>query len=504
MRPRITIQDNSGFSSVIGETLLDGNPLNQTENTNTSALSAYTISNNLLWRHRFEKRGRTFSINVNTGLNNNEGDAFLLAENQFFSGPSRVQNINQFSDQNTGGFNMTLNATYTEPLAERSSMQLSYRYGYQFNDTDRQTFDFDDGQYSDLNIPLSNTFENDYITHRSIVGYNLRGTKGFFTLRAVYQWAYLDNDQTFPLEDNIDRTFTNFVPTISYRYRLNRGKSFSFNYRANTQAPSVQQLQSVIDNSDPLNVSAGNPELDQTYTHNATVRYNTVNSETNQTFFTLLSASFSDNRIGNSTFVASRGNANVNGFQLQPGARFSQPINLEGYWNVRSFISYGLPLGFIESTLNFTGNLSYTKTPELINDELNFAKAPTASIGLVLSSNISENIDFTVYSNSSFSSVNNTLQRQNNQNFFTQSTRLRLNWIFGDGFVYRSTIAHTANSGLSDGFNQNFMLWNMEVGKKLMNQKSEIKLSVFDLLKQNQAIRRTVTGSTFKIRKAKF
>ena len=193
--------------------------------------------------------------------------------------------------------------------------------------------------------------------------------------------------------------------------------------------------------------------------------------------------------------LASRGNANVNGFQLQPGARFSQPINLEGYWNVRSFISYGLPLGFIESNLNFTGNLSYTKTPELINDELNFAKAPTAGIGLLLSSNISENIDFTVYSNSSFSSVSNTLQRQNNQNFFTQSTRLRLNWIFGDGFVYRSTIAHTANSGLSDGFNQNFVLWNMEVGRKLMNQKSEIKLSVFDLLKQNQAIRRTVTGS---------
>ena len=497
MRPRLTFQDNSGFSNVIGETLLDGSPLNQTENTNTSALSAYTINNNLLWRHRFEKRGRTFSVNVNTGLNNNEGDSFLFAENIFFTGASRTQDIDQFSDQNTDGFNMTLNATYTEPLADRSSLQFSYRYGYQFNDTDRQTFDFDtdDGEYNELNVPLSNTFENDYLTHRSTVGYNLRGQKGTFTLRAVYQWAILDNDQTFPFEDNVDRTFTNFIPTISYRYRAGFGKSININYRASTQAPSVNQLQSVIDNSDPLNISAGNPNLDQSYTHNGTIRYNKVNSETNTTFFTLLSASFSDNRIGNSTFIASRGDAVVDGIRLQPGARYSKPANLDGYWNVRSFISYGMPLGFIESNLNFTGNLSYTKTPELINNELNFAKSPTFGLGAVLSSNISENVDFTISSNSSFSTVSNTLQTQANQNFFTQSTRLRFNWIFGDGFVYRSTVSHIANTGLSDGFNQSFMLWNMEVGKKLIKQQAEIKFSIFDLLKQNQAINRTVTGS---------
>ncbi len=497
MRPRLTFQDNSGFSNVTGETQLDGTLLNQTENTNTSALSAFSIANNLLWRHRFEKRGRTFSLNVNTGLNNNEGDSFLFANNQFFGNQGRSQELDQFSDQNTDGFNMTLNATYTEPIAERSSLQFSYRYGYQFNDTDRQTFDFDsdDGEYNNLNIPLSNTFENDYVTHRSTLGYNLRGQKGFFTLRAVYQWAYLDNDQTFPLEDNVDRSFTNFIPTISYRYRFAQGKSFAFNYRASTQAPSVQQLQSVIDNSDPLNISAGNPELDQTYTHSATVRFNKVDIESSRTFFSLLSATFSDNRIGNSTFIASRGDAQVNGLRLQPGARFSQPVNLEGYWNVRSFIAYGLPLGFIESNLNFTGNLSYTRTPELINNELNFAKAPTAGFGLVMSSNISENLDFTISSNSNFSRVSNTLQNQNDQNFFTQISRLRFNWIFGDGFVFRSTVSHIANSGLSDGFNQSFALWNMEMGKKLMKQKAEIKLSVFDLLKQNQAIQRTITGS---------
>ncbi|HEY9117857.1 MAG TPA: outer membrane beta-barrel protein, partial [Roseivirga sp.] len=346
-----------------------------------------------------------------------------------------------------------------------------------------------------INIPLSNTFESDYITHQGTLGYNLRGQKSNLTLRGTYQTAFLDNDQTFPTEDNVDRKFNNFIPSLVYRYRFENGQSINLTYRGNTNAPSVSQLQNVINNTDPLNISAGNPLLDQSFEHSATLRFNKVDANSGRTFFTLLSGSYSDNRISNSSFVASGRATTVDGIELQPGARYSKPVNLDGYWNLRSFISYGVPLGFIKSNLNFTGSLAYTQSPELINNELNYAKTPTAGLGLVLSSNISEKIDFTLSSNSSFSSVNNTLQTQTTTNYFNQSTRLRFNWIFGDGFVFRNTVAHTANSGLSDGFNQSFVLWNMEMGKKMLQQKAELKLSVFDLLKQNQSIQRNVTGS---------
>lgn len=497
MRPRFTFQDNSGSSIVNGSTFLGTDLLNTSNNENRSDLEAFSFSNNLLFRHAFDKAGRTFSVNINTGLNNNNGNGYLISDTDFFVGQGRAVDLNQFSDQNQDGFNMTLNATYTEPLANRSSVLFTYRYSYQYNDSDQETFDFNEGNndFTDLNIPLTNTFENDYYTHQGTIGYNLRGTKGTLTLRATYQRALLDNDQTFPFADNVDRQFNNFVPSINYRYRASRGKSISINYRTSTNAPSVNQLQNVIDNTDPLNITSGNSELEQRYQHSATIRYNSVNSETSQSFFTLLSGSFSDNYIGNSTTIASRGNTVVDGIILQPGARFSKPVNLSGYWNIRSFISYGLPLGFIKSNLNFTGSLSYTQTPELINDELNNAKTPTMGLGLVLSSNISEKVDFTISSNSNFSKVTNSLQSANDTDYFTQSTRLRLNWIFGPDFVFRSTVSHIANSGLSDGFNQNFALWNMEVGKKLLKSQAEIKLTVFDLLKQNQNIRRSITGS---------
>jgi len=497
MRPRFTFQDNAGSAIVTGSTLLGEDLLNQTNTENTSALEAFSFSNNLLFRHAFEKQGRTFSINLNTGLNNNNGEGFLLSDTDFFVGNGSSTDLDQFSDSNQDGFNMTVNATYTEPLANRSSILFTYAYSYQYNDSDTRAFDFNEGNgdYTDLNTPLSNTFENDYYTHKGTIGYNLRGEKGTLTLRGTVQRAILDNDQTFPIQDNVDRNFDNIVPSLTYRYRMDRGSSFSFNYRTSTNAPSINQLQNVINNTDPLNISAGNPELDQRYQHSATVRYNKVNAETSHSFFTLLSSTFSDNYIGNSTTIASRDNTVIDGITLQPGATFSKPVNLTGYWNVRSFVSYGMPLGFIKSNLNFTGTVSYSQTPELINDELNNAQTPALGIGLVLSSNISEKIDFTISSNSTFSSVSNSLQTSANTDFFTQATRLRLNWIFGPSFVFRSTIAHTANSGLSEGFNQNFVLWNMEAGKKLMKDKAELKLTIFDLLKQNQNIRRSVTGS---------
>ena len=86
-------------------------------------------------------------------------------------------------------------------------------------------------------------------------------------------------------------------------------------------------------------------------------------------------------------------------------------------------------------------------------------------------------------------------QALSNSDYFSQATKLRFNWIFSDGLVFRSTINHTYNSGLTDGFNQNYTLWNMELGEKVFKQKGEFKLTIFDLLKQNQQIRRTVNGS---------
>lgn len=497
MRPRFTFQENNGSSILEGFTAQNGNLLNETLTLNSSELTAFNISNNLLWRRSFEKRGRTFSINLNTNYNENSGDALLLSENIFY-GTNRTEiPFNQESGLAQNGLNLTATATYTEPLTNRSQLLWTYRYGYQFNDSDKKTYDFNEpiGEYSDLNTLLSNTFENNYISHLATIGYNLRGEKGTLTLRGSYQTASIDNAQTFPSVGEVKRTFQNFIPNLVYRYRIERGKSINFNYRASTSPPSLVQLQNVLDNSDPLNISSGNPNLAQDYTHTATLRYNQVNMESSKTFFSLLSARYSDNYIGNNSTIAGANPVNIGGITLEPGARYIRPENLEGYLSLRSFVAYGLPVGGLKSNINFTGNLSYNRTPEMINNVINFAKAPTFGLGIVFSSNISEKIDFTLSSNTSFSNVTNTTQVANDNRYINQATKLRLNLIFDHGIVFRSQVSHTLTTGLSDGFDQNYVLWNAEIAKKLIKDKAELKLTIFDLLKQNQNIQRSITGS---------
>jgi len=499
IRPNLTLQKNAGSALLDGITLNNGETLNTTNTLNSSDLLAYNFSNNMLWRHRFDKQGRTFSINFNTAINENNGESFLLSQNSFYdrNGNESQTNLNQFGDLLGPGLNITANATYTEPITDKSQLSLTYRYGYQKTDSDKKTFDYNEstGDYDELNIPLTNIFNSIYQTNRAGVGYNLRSEKANLTANLNYQFARLNNDQTFPFEDQIERTFENFVPSINYRYRFERTKNLILSYRTSTRAPSLTQLQEVVNISNPLFVSVGNSSLDQNYQHTAVARFISTNIEKSTNFFATLSATFSDNYIGNNTFIASRDGETIGGVDLPPGAQITQPINLKGYRTIRSFVSYGIPLGVIKSNINLTANFNYSQTPEMINDEINFASTPTVGLGWVLSSNISENVDFTLSSNSSFNFVDNSLQSVNNSDYFAQSTRLRLNWIFSDGLVFRSTVNHTYNNGLSEGFNQNYALWNMELGKKVMKQKGEFKLTVFDLLKENQQIQRTVTGS---------
>ena len=414
IRPNLSLQKNNGSALISGITMNNGQTLNSTNTLNSSDLLAYNFSNNILWRHRFSKQGRTLSINLNTAFNENNGDSFLESQNSFYdrNGNETIENLDQFSDLLGPGHNITVNAVYTEPITDISQLSLTYRYGYQKTNSDKETFDFTESTnvYDNLNIPLSNTFESIYQTSRAGIGYNLRGEKANFTANLNYQFANLDNDQTFPFEDQIERTFGNFVPSINYRYRFERTKNLILSYRTSTRAPSLTQLQQVVDISNPLFVSVGNPNLDQTFQHTAVARYTSTNIEKSTTFFATLSATMSDNYIGNNTLIASRDNETIGDVELQPGAQITQPVNLEGYRTIRSFLSYGVPFSLIKSNLNLTANFNYSRTPEMINNELNFAIAPTLGLGWVLSSNISEKVDFTLSSNSSFNLVDNSLQ----------------------------------------------------------------------------------------------
>ena len=213
------------------------------------------------------------------------------------------------------------------------------------------------------------------------------------------------------------------------------------------------------------------------------------------------------NYIANETVFPTSTIAIAENLVLTPGSQLSRPVNLNGQFSLRSFLTYGMHLAALKSNINLNLGLNYNRQPGRIRyadtyDELftggeaisNIANNYAINGGAVLSSNISENLDFTLSYSGNYNVVRNTIQTQTDNNYYNHTASLRLNYIHAGRIVLNTTAAHALYSGLSQGFNQSFLLWNAGLGYKFLPDKSlDVRLNVYDILNQNRAIDRTIT-----------
>ena len=497
-RPRFSMSNDKENSSFLGESMNNLGPLNQTENIRTADNDDFDIDNRLYYGHKFSKPGRSLTMRMNFGYHWNKDLAFRRAENTFFQPDQRTEIINQKISRDRTGTNWQTSASYTEPIGKNGQMELEYEIGNRADDSDQLTFDIlnEDPLGLDLSLDtaLSNTFESKYLTQELELGYQYQLNKMQFQIEGQYQNAKLQNDQFFPAPFDLQRTFESFLPTVRFDYKFSDNTNMELDYDTNTDAPSVQQLQGVIDNSNPLQLRTGNPDLDQSYSNRIRLRFRSRNPDTDRSWFIFAQSRLVANSIANSSFIAEETTELPGGVILEKGSQLFRPVNLDGYQDFRSWVSYGMPVDFIKSNLNINGGFSYDKRPGQVNGELSFNNSKRYSTGISLSSNISDQVDFNISTRMSFNDVENTLNPNLNNKFYNQRTRLNFSWIIWEGFVYRLDLNHQINSGLSEGFDNNFLLMNMSLGKKVFNnQRGEISLNIYDLLGQNTSVRRNVT-----------
>lgn len=494
--PRISWQKNDALSSMISETYLQQQTINTAQTSRNSANNGFNFSGELLFRHRFAKNGRTFSVNLGNTTSDQTGLSSQYSISRFFTGKDTTQIVNQQTQSQTNSNRMSLGLTYTEPVGKTGQIQLDHNVGYTLSSSDREVNAYDEKllTYSILNQSLSSLFDNSYLTNRTGVSYRLRGKQGFFTLGTTYQNAQLASDQTYPILQDVKYVFNSILPNAMFNYRFENKANLRIFYRTNTNAPSVNQLQGVINNSNPTQLSTGNPNLKQDYSHSLSFRYGVTNAKTAQNIMMFLNLGYSNNAIVQSTFIADKDYELADGITLFRGSQLTKPVNLDGQFNARTFISYGIPISKIKSNLNFSAGVNYAKNPNLINDIKSFTNTYGINGGLVLSSNVSEKVDFTLSYSPTYSLVRNSVQTTLNTNYLFQNTSFKINWLFGKGFLLQSEVLNQAYSGLGTGFNQNFTLWNAGFGYKfLKKQAAELRINVFDLLKQNNSIARNVS-----------
>ena len=382
-------------------------------------------------------------------------------------------------------------------------LQGNYTISYAPNNSSKYTYDVLTGDIRQLNEGLSNVFQNYYLTQSGGLTYRhiTRLYQASFGLAGQYSELY--SDAQYPRPSIGRYTFVNVLPQAMLNYRFTPQKNLRLFYRTNTNPPSVSQLQAVVNNSNPLQLTIGNPVLRQEYQHSLNIRYSASSPEVSSNFFALLSGSFTQNPISNRTLVAVHDTTvtpdGAPPVRLPAGGQLVQPINLSQQYNARALLSYGRPIKALKTNVNFSANAGFTQTPGLVNGGLNYARVPSFGAGLTLSSNISSQLDFTASTTSNQNYVYNTLQTRLNSNYFSQVTRFRLNWIVGPGINLATDLVHQAYSGLAAGYNQQYVLWNASIGKKLFpGQRGEIRVYAFDLLGQNRAIQRNVTDAYYE------
>lgn len=497
LTPRLTTQNNAASSYLFGSNILtSGDLLSQTTNEYVSDAWGLSATASLLFRHAFERRGRTLTLNLTAGRNTTDGLTEQVSSNLFFGDPSNDQVLDQRTDNNQFGTQLSARLTYTEPIGETGQIQLNYSPSRSLNDSERlaNSIDPSNGLYTLLEPSLSSQFDNEVFTHRGGVSYTRRMEGLRLTVGSDFQNVALTGDQAFPIAYDVDRTFSNVLPSVDVQIGSSRQRSLRLSYRTSTNTPSISQLQSVIDNRNPLQLSTGNPDLDPSYSNTFMARFNRTNLAVGSVFFGFASYTTTSNYIGSETQIAARDMEIEEGVVLLQGSQLTRPVNLDGNRSLRTFLTHGRPVGFLSSNMNVNGGVNFSRSPGLINGEENISDVLTLNGGLVLSSNISEKIDFSLSQNISSNKSENSVYTDLNSTYTQHRTSAKATVMPTSSLVLESSVNWSKYVGLGDSFDSTSLVWNAAMGYKfLKGNGGEVRLIMADILNRNTNVSRSIT-----------
>ena len=490
--PTFTYQNTENRNSRTYQTFGEkGNMLLDGMSNTTSENSGYNFSTTALWRHKFAKKGRTFSVEGKVGRNQSDGTGTQYTRNSNLVGLSRKDTLDQRSTSDAVANSYSVNASYTEPLSRRSLIEINGYYNHSDNNNDRRTYNYNKNTaaYDLLDPRYSNLFDNDYNYAGAGLNYRENRTGWNYAFGATAQHAELTS-LVKGKTDPVNQSFWNILPNAQLQISKNRYRNFRANYNGATSQPSVTQLQPVEDISDPLNITRGNPALKQSFRNNLRLSYNSFDPYTMKSFFVMASASNTVNAI-----------VNVDSF-FRNGGKLTTYKNANGVYSLSGNGNIGLPLKIFrtKANLSLTSGASYNQGMGYLTDSAKALRSNRIT-NLTLRQNVSVNytykelFDISLGGGINWSRARYTLQPTQNTNYFTYTTSFDFTVYLPAGFVLNSDLDYYANTGRAAGYNTHFTLWNASVSRSfLKNKKGDLKFSVYDILNQNTGVTRN-TGT---------
>ncbi len=500
IRPRVSFQNYKSNSISLSETFEPQDPADpgiitrssSYLNDNDSRNWGYNIANNIVYRVRLGKPGRTLSLDLYGNMSNNDRDSYRLSSRTLFGVAPAEEDSHKKIDSHTQSYNVNGSLVYAEPVTANSQITAQYRVSYRYSDSERLTYDRV-AEAWDMSDEESNTYNSGYLVQRAGPGYNYNKDRNRFNASVFYQRSSLANDQEFPAALRTKASFDNVVYFARMEHSFNPNNTMRLRARSSTSNPTVAQLQDVTDYSNLMSISGGNPDLKPSYEHSIFGNFINSDVENGRTFMVMARFSTESNYIADAV-TTDENYVLPNGEQLGKDADYTTYRNMNGYWSIRGGVSYGFPVKAIKSNLNLNLGANYNKIPSMLNGVKKTTGGQYYNAGVVLGSNISEKIDFTISYNAGYNISENTARglAGSTSEFFTQYASLRFKWVAWLDFTFSGDASYIQNRSVTgQEFNEENVMCNLYIGKKVFrNRRGEVIFGVNDLLDQKTAFRR--------------
>ena len=546
----INQQDTTSMRSPWSESVKEANrpQLYYYPSYNEGLNEAHELRLNTQYSYNFLRRGRTLLISANGFYNNNVSWRNYTS----YSGTEPIDFKRQYdysanqTDQSSAQGH--IQATFRERIGRWTAINLSYEGFYQHRTRDTYNYTTD-STHVKLNEKIrpksSSIYTSDYWYHEATAGMRYGKGRNWFSVNLRYRDITMDvNCLGVPgrmLETpEVKRThYKRLLYNATLNIAANNKHSLRASLNSRLRMPAIWDLNDMLSLNNSSYLSVGNPDLKPSQEHNFFVRYTNVSSRYGTTFMIMGKAEHVQDYIGNK-IAYSPSNLYLPNDVKDDGSisykyynplQFSQKVNLDGYWSYEFRTSLGLPLKHLRSNLNIVLGATYSDIPMEIVDSDKFNNTITDNKGkdkvvseildgnynfvakgenvlmhntnayaqATLGSNISENVDFTITWRGDYSYNDSTISGFNNQ-YFMQYVRGNIKAVLPLGFTITSSVNFTHFKVFTHNFNDHFTLWNISLGKKVLNGLGEVELCVDDVLNQNTSFGRYVIASYSQLR----
>ena len=444
-----------------------------------------------LYTKKFKKTGRTLSWTVGESYNENQTEGILNSVTNFYNTTGAQDSsevINQYKTTDNVSAVFNSNITYSEPLSKSWALLFNYGLGVNNSTSNQQSFNQSaPGVYNLLDSAYSNNYKFNQLTNQVGAIFNYKTAKATLNFGTKVSGVNFRQDDEYT-NDVLSRNFLNWAPQAMFQYKFSQYRSFRANYQGNTTQPSIAQIQPVLNNTDPLNTTLGNPNLKPSFGNRLNIFYNNYQVLSGESFYVGANYSNTFNAIVNNTTESSTGQNTIQYVNLPN----QTPYNYGLYTSMSRKIK---ALGDIQAGLNLntSANISYS----YINSALDEANNHTYSAGLSLNKYVQNKYDVYLRGGPSYTFSSMSLQPQGNNNAAGFNASGRFDVYLPLGFGTGSDVNYTYSAATQTFSAQYTTIWNAYVYKSFRKDESfKISLSVNDLLNQNTNFTRGLSGNT--------